>query len=380
MLMNQLASLQKAYETLSDTLDAAAINRAAARNKEAGPTVADSDDIPEDRLLVLCAMKAVEALALRGYLEILGDPDDSRRLTFTLTERGSAALEKASWAEFPSRPGDIIISTAPKSGTTWMQMICALLIFQTPELPASIPELSPWLESQWPEERARGRQQFAAQQHRRFIKTHRPLKEIPIDPQVTYIVVARNPLDVMVSMHYQGSVLLAADDLRQPDDSERPRKSARQCVLDNISEMGTTRSLFNGILEDLSYAWERRAEPNIVLVHYEDLSTDLQGEMRRLAKRLQITVPEDNWPSLVQAATFEQMRAAADQLQPLKYSEARDASRGYEAFFRRGSSGDGRALLTESEADRYYTQAAQIAPQELLAWLHRDDEHYALRE
>lgn len=204
------------------------------------------------------------------------------------------------------------------------------------------------------------------------------------DPQVTYIVVARNPLDIMVSQHYQDSVLLAANDQRQPGGSERPRKSARQCVLDNISEMGTNPNgrdcIFDRMLKDLSYAWERRAEPNVVLVHYEDLSTDLQGEMRRLAERLHITVPEDNWPSLVQAATFEQMRAAADQLQPLKYSEKRDASRGHEAFFRQGSSGDGRALLTEAEAARYYTQAAQIAPQELLAWLHRDDERYALRE
>jgi len=32
-------------------------------------------------------------------------------------------------------PGDIIISTPPKCGTTWVQMICALLILQEPELP-----------------------------------------------------------------------------------------------------------------------------------------------------------------------------------------------------------------------------------------------------
>ena len=35
------------------------------------------------------------------------------------------------WSGFPFRDGDIVISTRSKSGTTWMQMICALLIFQT---------------------------------------------------------------------------------------------------------------------------------------------------------------------------------------------------------------------------------------------------------
>jgi hypothetical protein len=133
-------------------------------------------------------------------------------------------------------------------------------------------------------------------------------------------------------------------------------------------------------LQSLSCAWERKAEPNVVLVHYEDLSTDLPGEMRRLARRLDITVPEDKWTGLAQAATFKQMRAAADQLQPLLYAERRDVSKGHAAFFRRGASGDGRALLTEAEAARYYTRAAQVAPQELMAWLHRDDERYAIRE
>ena len=36
------------------------------------------------------------------------------------------------WDGFELRPGDIIISTPPKCGTTWTQMICALLILQEP--------------------------------------------------------------------------------------------------------------------------------------------------------------------------------------------------------------------------------------------------------
>jgi aryl sulfotransferase len=37
------------------------------------------------------------------------------------------------WDELEFRPGDIVISTRSHSGTTWMQMICALLVFQDPE-------------------------------------------------------------------------------------------------------------------------------------------------------------------------------------------------------------------------------------------------------
>ena len=47
--------------------------------------------------------------------------------------------DSARWEEFRFRDGDIVISTRSKSGTTWMQMICALLVFQTPDLPARWP-------------------------------------------------------------------------------------------------------------------------------------------------------------------------------------------------------------------------------------------------
>ena len=56
----------------------------------------------------------------------------------------SADEDSARWEGFPFRPGDIVISTRSKSGTAWMQMICALLIFQTPEMPAPLGRLSPW--------------------------------------------------------------------------------------------------------------------------------------------------------------------------------------------------------------------------------------------
>jgi aryl sulfotransferase len=377
----QHASLQEAYETLRDVRDALA------RGKKSQLSDTDPHDGQEDRLLLLCAMNAIEALAVRGYLELRGNSNDPRQAAVVFTEQGHAALREARasvykdpWAEFQFRPGDIVISAVPKSGITWVQMICALLIFQTAELPAPISNLSPWLGSPSREQRARSERELAAQEHRRFIKSHKALNQIPADPQVTYIVVARNPLDVAVSQNYQDSVLLTANSPGQRGGSERPPKSAHERLIGWIDQMGQEGrdSYFDRMLRSLSHAWERRDEPNVVLVHYEDLSADLPGEMHRLASRLDITVPADKWPSLVEAATFKQMRAAADQLQPLKYAEARDASKGHAAFFRRGSSGEGRSLLTEAEAARYYALASRVAPRDLLAWLHREDERHPI--
>ncbi len=47
-----------------------------------------------------------------------------------------------------------------------------------------------------------------------------------------------------------------------------------------------------------------------------DLKADLDGEMRRIADFLDIAIPENLWPGLVQAADFESMKHSVDELMP----------------------------------------------------------------
>src|SRR5437879_4553373 len=84
------------------------------------------------------------------------------------------------WDGFELRPGDIIISTPPKCGTTWTQMICALLVFQTPTFDRSLDLISPWLDM-LTRDRDSVVADLEAQHHRRFIKTHTPLDGVPFD-------------------------------------------------------------------------------------------------------------------------------------------------------------------------------------------------------
>ena len=96
-----------------------------------------------------------------------------------------------------------------------MQMICALLIFQTPELPAPLWHLSPWLDHMVvPLDFVYA--QLAEQPHRRFIKTHTPLDGIPLDPRVTYIVTARHPLDMFVSLCRHNEIIGPPPDIVGP--------------------------------------------------------------------------------------------------------------------------------------------------------------------
>jgi aryl sulfotransferase len=275
-------------------------------------------------------------------------------------------VDSRRWDGFPFRRGDIVISAPPKSGTTWMQMICALLIFQTRDLPAPLTQLSPWLDCRF-EPRDEVYAALAAQEHRRFVKTHTPLDGIPADPGVTYIVVGRHPLDVAVSSYHMDPLIDFArvHQLTGEEPPPRPLPPVRPWLLEWISRDRPLPAL----LWHLADAWNRRDNANVILAHYDDLSADLAGQMRRLARILGIAVPGRAWPGLVRAATFGQMRSDATRLAPNHAGILKDNG----AFFRQGNSGAGRELLSSSELTHYFERVASLAPADLLAWLHRDE-------
>jgi hypothetical protein len=282
------------------------------------------------------------------------------------------------WEGFPFRDGDIVISTRSKSGTTWMQMICALLVFQTPELPAPLAELSPWVDHEiTPIEDVVRR--LEGQQHRRFVKTHTPLDGVPIDARATYIVVCRDPRDLYVSLWHQGNNIDRAAVRRllgkpepgpeEPPPAPRtPLPEALQRWIDDDASPQERMDGIRGVFHHATDAWTRRdTETNVLLVHYSDLLADLDGQMRGLADRLGVAVPEDRWADLVDAATFASMRQRAGRSAP----DAGGVLKDPQAFFRRGESGGWRELMTSEQVAHYERRAESLAPPEVVTWLHR---------
>jgi aryl sulfotransferase len=286
----------------------------------------------------------------------------------------SPTQDSGRWIGFPFRDGDIVISTRTKSGTTWMQMICALLIFRDPELPAPLGELSPWLD--WlvmPKDEVYAT--LESQSHRRFIKTHTPLDGLPLDDRVTYIVVARHPLDAALSSFHQGNnidlVRLVELTGATAEQDHGPRSAdAAEALTGWISWDGSIEDNLDslrGVFWHLGDAWRRRNDPNVVLVHYEDLLADLPGEMTRIAERLGIHMPASEIRRLSEAATFDAMLARSEELAPDPVGVLVDRRK----FFRRGRSGGGREILDGATLAAYESRARELAPPDLLDWLHR---------
>jgi aryl sulfotransferase len=270
--------------------------------------------------------------------------------------------DSSRWSAFAFREGDIVVSTRSKHGTTWIQMICALLIFGSDGPPARLGAVSPWLD--WTGEPIDDViRRLDAQRHRRVVKTHTPLDGIPIDDRVQYVVVARDPLDAAVSLYHQSANLRknAVSDPLPPIDAW-----LREWIESDPNPVEQLDSL-PGVMMHLGDAWNRRAETNVSLLLYGDLAADLDGAMRDLAGTLAFDVRDEAWAALVRAASFESMRAAGERLAPPPDGVLLDRS----AFFRRGRPGAAEEVLTDADLRRYRSRASALASADLIEWLHR---------
>lgn len=284
-------------------------------------------------------------------------------------------LDSPRWDHYQPRDGDIVISTSYKAGTTWTQNIVGLLIFQTPELPGQLHDLSPWLDMRiLPFKETL--EALEAQDRRRFIKTHLPLDGLPFYDNVQYIYVGRDPRDVALSLfnhisNYKPGFLEMVNG--NPDRKGPPHPQ----IADNFPEFWrdwATKGWFDWERDGYPYWshlhhaktwWEYKDLPNVLMLHYNDMLADLDGEMRRIAKFLNIEVSEDVMPSLVEAAKFDSMKKNYKQNAPAPDLIWADAQK----FFRKGTNGRWKEYLTEEDLALYDKTADQVLSPDLRKWL-----------
>jgi hypothetical protein len=293
----------------------------------------------------------------------------------------SIVSDSTRWDGFAFRPGDVVISTPSKSGTTWTQMLCALLIFDGPAFPAPLDEVSPWLDM-CTRPLAEVTAALAAQTHRRFIKTHTPLDGLPLHPNVVYLVVGRDPRDVAISFeHHRANIDVARflelrtaavgnDDLAEfpegPVLSEDPIERFRTFVTDETPGVGGPPTLAS-MLHHLDTGWQHRRDPNVALFHYADLTADLTGELLRLAGVLGIPCSPERARELAAEASLTRMRERAADVAP---NASQEAWKDVRAFFRSGASGEWRDRLDATDLAAYEARVAELVSPDLAAWAH----------
>ena len=304
----------------------------------------------------------------------------------TAVRRYEASMYDSSrWDGFELRPGDIIISTPPKCGTTWTQMICALLILQEPGLPLPLDTLSPWA-GMVTRARAGVLADLEARAHRRFIKTRTPPGAIPGDPAVTDICAGRDPrgaglpagrptgsTGIGAFLSQRGRAAAIGGTGPGPSRPPRPRPGGgrdrfrpRAGGETPPTQAGSSLRRTAGHLQTFRDA---AGDLDVAYVHYDDLKAGLEGQMRQMAARLGTGAGGHRWPRLVQAATSGSMRSRAGTTVPGGGPGHRTDPA---AFFSRGTSGQWRGLPGDAGLARYAARVRAPASGNLVERVHRE--------
>jgi len=290
-------------------------------------------------------------------------------------------FDSGRWSRFTPRDGDVVVCTSYKAGTTWTQMMCALLIHRSPRLPLPLAELSPWLDMKLaPIDDVVAT--FESQSFRRVIKTHTPLDGVPYYENVSYVYCARDPRDVFMSMQnhianvdYERMFgLLASRGVQIEQGPPLPDD------LDERFKLWLTTGTFEWEQDGLPFwsafhhaetFWSYRYLPNVHFLHFADLKNDLAGEMWRLADFLGVEIDESDWPALTKAATFEEMKDRADHTAP---DTNHGIWRSNRQFFNKGENGQWRSALADASQRMYQRLTRERYDSEMLEWMERGSE------
>ncbi len=270
------------------------------------------------------------------------------------------------WKQFELRVDDIIVTTPPKCGTTWIQAITLMLIFGDPNKDKVVDTISRWLDCGF-----RDREEIAAhlnaQAHRRCIKTHTPLNGINYSPDATYIAVYRHPMDVHFSMRKMiENMKTNMNPKRFPDDIS---EGFRMFVEDDLTDSGTDDLTVASIVDHYLMAKRWAHLPNIHMFHYADLTRDLAGQMDRLAGIYGIEHDAGLMAEFVAAATFKSMKAKAASV------VARDDGvlKNPADFFANATSNKWENRLSEAEVAAYDARIAGLLDKADRDWLEWGD-------
>jgi aryl sulfotransferase len=283
-------------------------------------------------------------------------------------ELHSHHFDSTVWNEFRFRDDDIIVATYAKSGTTWAQQIVGQLIFRGAE-DIAVSQLSPWLDLRVPPKAVKF-ETLEAQTNRRFIKTHLPVDALVFRPDLKYIYVARDGRDVLWSLYNHH---LTANDTWYSLMNDTPGLVGEPIGRVDMDVVPYFRRWlerdgypFWSLWENVRSWWAVRDLPNVRLVHFANLKSDLEGEIRRIAAFLEIQIAASDWPRIVQHCSFAYMKSHAALSAPLGGALWEG---GASTFINKGTNGRWQELLSKSDIAAYESRALKELGPDCAHWL-----------
>lgn len=212
----------------------------------------------------------------------------------------SPAFKESAFAGYTPTANDVIISTYPKSGTTWSMQIAYQIGYLGAAALDHIDSVVPWPDKLIPMENP----DLSDTTHLadsptglHVIKSHLEPEFIPINDDARYISIIRDPKDMLVSL----SIF--------ENGFNRALFGAEVPTNEWVDSFVGERFMYQNWAEFIDAWWQLCDRENVLVLLYEDMLTNSQATIRQIADFLTIDLTTEQFAVVEERSSFAWMKA-----------------------------------------------------------------------
>ncbi|XP_063297345.1 amine sulfotransferase-like [Pelobates fuscus] len=235
------------------------------------------------------------------------------------------------------RDSDVFLVTFPKSGTVWTQQVLSLILNEGHrngvEALNNI-DRAPWIEYNL------NNVNFDTRPDPRLFSSHLPYHLMPRDlrnRRGKIVYVYRNPKDVLVSFYHYYKLMVK---MQQPNSWE------------HFIDLFIAGKVVGGSWFDHFRGWYiNKQEFNVLFMTYEEMKKDLRSAVMKMCSFLGKTLDDEAVDTVVEKATFKNMRHDPLANYTFLPQDIIDPSKG--SFLRKGTIGDWKNIMTVAQSEMF---------------------------
>lgn len=242
---------------------------------------------------------------------------------------GSPKIKSRAFRDYTPTEHDVFVCTYSKSGTYWMlQIVTQIAGLGSAEF-EHIHDLVPWPETPSPGPVHLKQPTWQSSPSKiRAVKTHAEAQFVPYNDQARYIIVLRDPKDVLVSsFHFSESILPGIASI------------GAEVWTDTFAKSETP---YGSWPEHVASYWAWRDRPNVKFVTFAEMKSDLDNVVRDVAAWMGVELTIEALAQTVMKSSFAYMKQHEAQFAPPTPS-------GKSNLIRSGEVGESAEFLTAAQ-------------------------------